>query len=42
MSEQSVRLNDRVHLGAAYYPEHWPEERVAEDVRLMKQAGFTV
>ncbi len=31
-----------MHLGAAWYPEHWPEERWAEDVRLMREAGFTV
>jgi beta-galactosidase len=31
-----------LHLGAAYYPEHWPEERWAEDIRLMRQASFTV
>jgi beta-galactosidase len=33
---------DRLHLGAAYYPEHWPDERWPEDVRLMVDAGFTV
>jgi beta-galactosidase len=33
---------DRLHLGAAYYPEHWPEERWPEDIRLMQEAGFTV
>ena len=32
----------KLHLGAAYYPEHWPEERWVEDIRLMKEAGFTV
>ncbi|NLF01944.1 MAG: beta-galactosidase, partial [Anaerolineales bacterium] len=31
-----------LHLGAAYYPEHWPEERWAEDIRLMQAAGLTV
>jgi beta-galactosidase len=31
-----------LHLGAAYYPEQWPEARWAEDVRLMREAGFTV
>jgi beta-galactosidase len=31
-----------MHLGAAWYPEHWPEERWPEDVRLMREAGFTV
>jgi len=32
----------RLHLGSAYYPEHWPEERWPEDARLMKEAGMTV
>lgn len=32
----------RLNLGAAYYPEHWPEERWPEDIRLMQAAGFTV
>lgn len=32
----------RLNLGAAYYPEHWPEERWPEDIRLMQTAGFTV
>jgi beta-galactosidase len=30
------------HFGVAYYPEHWPEERWAEDIRLMREAGLTV
>ena len=30
------------HFGADYYPEHWPEERWAEDARLMAEAHFTV
>lgn len=32
----------RLWVGAAYYPEHWPESRWAEDIRLMKEAGFNV
>jgi beta-galactosidase len=32
----------RLHLGAAYYPEHWPEQRWPEDIRLMQAAGLTV
>jgi len=32
----------RLHLGAAYYPEHWPEDRWPEDIRLMREAGMTV
>lgn len=30
------------YFGCDYYPEHWPEERWAEDARLMRQAGFNV
>ena len=32
----------RLHIGAAYYPEHWTEECWAEDIRLMREAGFSV
>jgi beta-galactosidase len=32
----------RLHIGAAYYPEHWPQEQWAEDIRLMREAGLTV
>jgi|GEM_PF-4396962 len=32
----------RLQIGSAYYPEHWPEERWREDIRLMKEAGLTV
>lgn len=32
----------RLYLGSAYYPEHWPEERWSEDIRLMKEANLTV
>jgi beta-galactosidase len=31
----------RLQIGAANYPEHWPEEGWAEDIRLMREAGFT-
>jgi beta-galactosidase len=31
-----------IHLGTAWYPEHWPEERWPEDVRMMREAGMTV
>lgn len=31
-----------LHLGAAWYPEHWPEERWPEDVKLMRDAGLAV
>ena len=32
----------RLHLGTAWYPEHWPETRWTEDIRLMKAAGISV
>ena len=32
----------KIQLGASYYPEHWPESRWPEDIRLMQAAGFTV
>ena len=28
-----------MYYGVQYYPEHWPEERWAEDARLMQEAG---
>ena len=31
-----------LYLGAAWYPEHWPEARWAEDIRMMKEANLTV
>ena len=46
MSDSTQTLPDparpRVHIGAAYYPEHWPENRWPEDIRLMQTAGLTV
>jgi beta-galactosidase len=43
-SPSNVRLPgaSRVHLGAAYYPEHWPEDRWTKDIQLMREAGLTV
>jgi len=35
-------MTSPLHFGAAYYPEHWSQEHWAEDIRLMKEAGFTV
>ena len=32
----------KLFFGAAYYPEHWPEERWPEDIRLMQVANFNV
>lgn len=31
-----------MYFGVDYYPEQWPEERWAEDARLMQEAGFNV
>jgi len=31
-----------MRIGVAYYPEHWPEERWAEDARLMRETGVDV
>jgi beta-galactosidase len=35
-------FRQKIYLGAAYYPEHWPEERWNEDIRLMQEAGIGV
>lgn len=40
--QTDVPSEPRLHLGVAYYPEHWPEERWLEDIRLMREAGITV
>jgi beta-galactosidase len=32
----------RLHLGAAWYPEQWPEDGWPADVRLMAEAGMSV
>ena len=31
-----------LHLGCAWYPEHWPESRWDVDLQLMRDAGMTV
>lgn len=31
-----------LHLGVAWYPEHWPESRWAQDLQLMREAGISV
>jgi beta-galactosidase len=31
-----------MYLGAAWYPEHWPEERWAADLKLMREADMNV
>ena len=32
----------KLQFGVAYYPEHWPQDRWATDIELMKAAGVTV
>lgn len=29
-------------LGVCYYPEHWPQERWAQDARMMREAGLEI
>ena len=38
---ESMRYS-KFYFGVDYYPEHWPEERWLEDVKLMKAAGFNI
>ena len=35
-----LTTDDRLRFGACWYPDHWPRERWAEDLRLMRDAGF--
>ena len=39
---ENPKSSGKLYLGAAYYPEHWPEERWSEDIRLMQEANFNV
>ncbi|MEY4546804.1 MAG: hypothetical protein RL685_2999 [Pseudomonadota bacterium] len=32
--------DDRLRFGVCWYPDHWPKQRWAEDVRLMREAGI--
>src|SRR5215212_10301338 len=32
----------RMYIGSSYYPEHWNASYWANDIRLMKEAGFNV
>ena len=36
-----MSLTTKRALGVCYYPEHWPEEKWAEDAALMAQTGLT-
>ena len=35
-------ITNRIHVGSSYYPEHWDGGYWANDIHLMKEAGFTV
>ncbi|MGM7723146.1 beta-galactosidase [Metabacillus sp. Hm71] len=35
-------MHKKLYHGAAYYPELWDKETIAEDIRLMKEAGINV
>jgi beta-galactosidase len=36
------RSSNRIHIGSSFYPEHWDQARWADDIQLMKEAGFSV
>ena len=42
MFEKQYRVGERLLFGAAYYPEYQPVDRVATDMRLMQEAGFSL
>ena len=42
MNQKNSNASAPLYLGAAYYPEHWPESRWPEDIQLMREAGFNV
>ncbi|WP_040205222.1 beta-galactosidase [Neobacillus jeddahensis] len=35
-------MEQKIYVGSNYNPEHWPRDRWAEDVRLMKEAGVNI
>jgi len=42
MDNSSATNPQRLHFGAAFYPEHWPPERWDVDIALMQQAKISV
>jgi beta-galactosidase len=34
--------DQKYYFGVAYYPEHWPEDRWLEDIRLMRRSAINV
>ena len=41
-SRPQVQTDAKVHIGASWYPEMWPEGVWAEDIAKMKELGFTI
>jgi beta-galactosidase len=41
-TEGDVEMKRKLYHGAAYYPELWDRKLVAEDIRMMKDAGINV
>ncbi len=35
-------MNNKIYIGACYYPEQWDSKRWTEDIRMMKNAGINV
>ena len=35
-----LKRDDRLRFGVCWYPDQWPKQRWAEDVRLMREAGL--
>jgi hypothetical protein len=35
-----LQSDDRLRFGVCWYPDHWPRERWARDVQLMREAGI--
>ena len=35
-----LKHDDRLRFGVCWYPDQWPKQRWAEDVRLMREAGL--
>nr|WP_144927355.1 beta-galactosidase [Paenibacillus bovis] len=35
-------MEQKIYIGAGYYPEHWPRERWPKDIAMMKEAGIKV
>jgi beta-galactosidase len=35
-----LQRDDRLRFGVCWYPDHWPRERWARDVQLMREAGI--